>query len=212
MSTHAAAPRESTEYSIDAAAIAIARRGGVLIFPTETIYGLGCDATNAFAVERVFAIKGRAPDKPPPVLVANEEQLQRLVADVSNMARELMREHWPGALTLVLPARDDLCSLLTGRDERGGPTIAVRRSAHPMAQALCEATDAPLVATSCNRAGATGNAANPRALQEIDSQLKNAVDYTLDGGVAGGRSSTIVDCTDSVARLLRAGAVAWPPR
>ncbi len=199
-------------YSIDAATIEVARRGGVLIFPTETIYGLGCDAANAGAVERVFAIKGRAPDKPPPVLVANEEQLRRLAVDVSSMARELMRQYWPGALTLVLPARDGLCALLTGRDERGKSTIAVRRSSHPMAQALCEAMEAPLVATSANRAGARGNAANPRTLADIDSQLKNAVDCTVDGGVVGGRSSTIVDCTGPVARLLRAGAVAWPPR
>lgn len=217
MSTHAAASRatsaereSSDQFFVDAADIEIARRGGVLIFPTETIYGLGCDATNAVSVERVFAIKERAPDKPPPVLIANEEQLQMLVSHVSSAARALMQAHWPGALTLVLPARDDLCPLLAGRDEEGEKTIAVRHSSHPIARALCLAMGAPLVATSANRAGAVGNAANPRALDDIESQLKAVVDCVIDGGIVGGQPSTILGCTGPVPRLLRQGAIVWP--
>src|SRR5690349_10069144 len=94
--------------------IAIIRRGGVIIFPTETIYGLGCDATNERAVQRLLDIKGRSGQayKPPPVLIAGEAQLNLLVENVSEGARELMQKHWPGALTLVLPARKKLSSFL----------------------------------------------------------------------------------------------------
>lgn len=209
MSTHAA-PQSNISNAVDAVSIEIVRRGGLIIYPTETIYGLGCIATDARAIERVFEVKGRAPDKPPPVLVADEDQLWALVADVPNAARALMRAHWPGALTLVLPARDDVCPLLLGRDDTGAPTIAVRRSAHVMARLLCELAGAPLVATSANRAGATGNAAIPRSLDDIEAELKAAVDCVFDGGIVDGQPSTIVDCAGLHPCLLRAGAVAWP--
>lgn len=187
-----------TEKHID-----LIRNGGLVIFPTETIYGIGCRADDAAALERLFAAKGRRPDQPPPVLVSGEAQLNQLVVAVPEAARELMNRHWPGGLTLILPARAGLPSLLTG----GGNTVGVRQSAHLIACALCEAAGAPIVATSANRSGANGAAAAPRSLADIDSALLAAVDVVLDGGPVGGTPSTVVDCTIDPPRVLRQGAV-----
>ncbi len=195
---------------IDASIIEIIRRGGLVIYPTETLYGLGCDATNEAAIARLLALKGRAESKPPPVLVADERQLARLVNQVPDVAARLMAEHWPGALTLVLPARAEVVGVLTGAAADGTRTVAVRQTAHPLARALCEAVGAPLVATSANLAGATGRAANPRSLDDIALALRDGVGAILDGGVVAGQPSTVIDCTVSPPRLLRAGAVHLP--
>lgn len=190
--------------------VEIIRRGGLVIYPTETLYGLGCDATNEAAIARLLALKGRAEGKPPPVLVANGHQLARLVDELPDIAARLMAEYWPGALTLVLPARAGVAGALTGTAADGTRTVAVRQTAHPLARALCEAVGTPLVATSANFAGATGNAANPRSLDDIAPALRHGVGAVLDGGVVAGRPSTVIDCTVSPPRLLRAGALHLP--
>ena len=190
-----------------AEAVAVIQRGGVIIYPTETIYGLGCDATNENAVQRLLEIKGRSGEnyKPPPVLIAGEAQLQMLVENILDGAQELMEKHWPGALTLVLPARSNLSALLTG--ESGCPTIGVRETGHVLGRALCEQSGVPLVATSANFSGATGRAAMPQSLEDIPQELKNKVDFVVDGGLVGGAPSTVVDCTACPFRILRQGAV-----
>jgi L-threonylcarbamoyladenylate synthase len=186
----------------------VLQRGDLLIFPTETIYGLGCLATQEDALRRLFDLKGRAPGKPPPVLVADGAQLRSLVAAIPPAAGVLMRQHWPGALTLVLPARDGLSPLLTGVATDGHTrTVGARMTSHPLARALCEIAGAPLVATSANFSGATGPAAAPRTLDEIAPELRAQVKMTLDGGVLGGAPSTVVDCTQDPPRVLRHGAV-----
>ncbi len=185
--------------------IEIIRRGGVIIFPTETIYGLACDATNENAVQRLLEIKGRSGEnyKPPPVLIAGEDQLNLLVESIPEGARDLMRAHWPGALTLVLPARENLSSLLTG----GASTIGVRETGHAIARALCENSGVPLIATSANFSGATGRAAMPQSLNDIPQELKDKVEAVVDGGIVGGAPSTVIDCTVLPFRVLRQGAV-----
>ena len=187
-------------------AIEIIRLGGVVIYPTETLYGLGCDATNEAALRRLFEIKGRALTQPPPVLIAGVAQLEMLVAEVPVTAHELMEKHWPGALTLVLPAQNGLSSLLTS-EPNGAKTIGVRESGHAIARALCEGAGVPLVATSANFSGATGNAAAPRTLDDIPAEFKALVDMVLDGGAVGGAPSTVVDCTGAELRVLRHGAI-----
>jgi L-threonylcarbamoyladenylate synthase len=183
------------------------RNGGLVVFPTETIYGLGCIATNAAAVARLFKVKGRELGKPPPLLVPAEGLLSTLVEEIPDFAQQLIQEHWPGALTVVLRARPALPTLVTGTNEHGQLTVAVRRSAHPVAQDLCEKLDAPLVATSANFAGAVGKEANPQSLQFIDPELLRHVDVVLDGGTVGGLPSTIVDCSGEAPRVLRQGAL-----
>ena len=192
---------------LDDAALCRIRDGGLVVYPTETIYGLGCIATDAAAVARLFEVKGREPGKPPPLLVADEAMLSTLVQEIPVVARQLMRRHWPGALTLVLRARSSLPSLVTGSNAQGQMTVAVRRSAHPVAQEICAKLQAPLVATSANFAGATGNEAAARSLQDVTPELLRRVDIVLDGGTVGGLPSTIVDCSGDAPHVLRQGAL-----
>lgn len=185
--------------------VTIVQSGGVIVFPTETIYGLGCDATNEDAVRRLLEIKGRSGEayKPPPVLIAGTAQLERLVATIPPGAQEFMDQFWPGALTLVLPAHDGLSPLLTG----DSGTIGVRETGHTLARELCKRSGVPIIATSANFSGATGRAAMPQTLDDIAPGLLSKVDAVLDGGAVGGAPSTVVDCTVTPFRVLRQGAV-----
>jgi L-threonylcarbamoyladenylate synthase len=191
---------------IDQEIFSLIEAGGILIYPTETIYGIGCDALQDKALRRVFEIKRRAPEQPPPVLISDEKQLQKLVARVPQHARILMDEYWPGALTIVLPARDEISALLCGMSRDGTTrTIAVRLTHHKIARSLCGVT--PLVATSANFSGAMGREAAPRVLDDIPHEFKNQVDAVVDGGEVGGQPSTIVDCSGDAPRVLRIGAI-----
>lgn len=192
---------------VDNATIEILRRGGLVIYPTETIYGLGCVASNGAAVQRLFEVKGRDAGKPPPLLIHDLAQLDMLCLQIPDVACRLMQRYWPGALTLVLRAQPGLPQMVTGLNESGLTTVAVRLTAHPVARELCENIGAPLVATSANFAGATGVAAAPHTLQEVDEELLQRVDVALDGGEVGGKASTIVDCSDGAPRVLRVGAL-----
>jgi L-threonylcarbamoyladenylate synthase len=119
-----------------------------------------------------------------------------------------MRRYWPGSLTLILPARAGLPALVTGATaDKKKFTMGVRESAHPVARALCAAVAAPIVATSANPSGATGTAAQPHTIDEIDAALKANVDVIIDGGAVGGLPSTFVDCTGMKPTLVRQGAV-----
>ena len=187
--------------------VSIIENGGVLIFPTETIYGVGCTALQDEAIERALAIKGRKPDQPPPVLVVNTEQVTMLVSIIPDYAQQLIKKYWPGSLTLVLPARDEVSSLLCSEKNVGSTrAIGVRMTGHPIAHALC-AMSTPLVATSANFSGATGRAAAPQILDDSPDDFKVKVDAVVDGGVVGGSPSTVVDCTGDTPRVLRQGAV-----
>ncbi|MBV9467627.1 MAG: threonylcarbamoyl-AMP synthase [Abitibacteriaceae bacterium] len=197
-----------TQPLIETSDIEIIQRGGLVIYPTETLYGLGCCATDEAALQRLFQVKGRALGQPPPVLVSGMSQLHLLVASIPDIAAELINTYWPGALTLILPANPTLSPLLTGANsEAGVRTIGVRQSAHPMAKALCERIGTPLVATSANYSGATGREATPHSLNDIPQALRQSVDVVLDGGNVAGQPSTIVDCTSDAPRVLRQGAL-----
>lgn len=181
-----------------------------MVFPTETIYGLGAIATDANAVANLFAIKGRSPQKPPPVIVSNQQQLLQLVADIPTQAEILIEKFWPGALTLILPAHTTLPEIVCGKSTFEGneiSTIAVRMTSHPLAKILCEEVGAPLVATSANFSGATGRQAAPQTLDDIPDELLQKVDVVIDGKSEAAIASTIVDCTVFPARVLRLGAV-----
>lgn len=184
------------------------RDNAALVFPTETIYGIGARALNEEALNAVFNAKNRAAEKAPPVLISSREQLQLLVKieSVSLFAQTLMDAHWPGALTLVLPARGDLPPQLTQRNARGERTVAVRQTSQRVARLLCEKCG-PLIATSANFSGAIGNAAAPRRLEDVDEQLRACVAFSLDDGEVFGAPSSVVDCSENVPRLLREGAL-----
>src|SRR5438105_12200436 len=138
---------ECPEPQVIARAAAVLRRGGLVAFPTETVYGLGADARDAAAVARLFAAKGRPAINPLIVHVARWEQALQLAATWPETAARLAERFWPGPLTLVLPRRDVLPVTVTA----GGPTVAVRVPAHPVARALLKAAVLPVAAPRANR-------------------------------------------------------------
>jgi tRNA threonylcarbamoyl adenosine modification protein (Sua5/YciO/YrdC/YwlC family) len=182
-----------------AAALTAARSGGLVVMPTDTVYGIGCDAFDSAAVRALLDAKGRGPQMPPPVLIASSATVDGLARDVPAYARALIDEHWPGPLTVVLLAQP---SLQWDLGETNG-TVALRVPADPIAQGLL-AQVGPMAVTSANRTG------QPAAttVEQAREQLGEAVAVYLDGGPSsGGAPSTIVDCTGPVARILRVGAV-----
>jgi len=182
-----------------AAAAGALRHGGVVVYPTETLYGLGVDATNPTALARLVALKGREPGKPISVLVTDETMLSGLAAEVSPLARRLVRRFWPGPLTLVLPARADVSDLLTG----GTGTIGVRVSSHPVATALVVAVDRPVTSPSANPSGCTP----PVTIDDARGYFGTTVDAYLDAGrLSGEPASTVVDVRNGL-HVLREGAV-----
>jgi L-threonylcarbamoyladenylate synthase len=182
-----------------AEAAAVLGSGGVVAFPTETFYGLGVAALDVAAVRRLFALKGRPESRPVLVLVDDPARIERL-AVVTAKARELIARHWPGALTLVLRARDVVSVELTA----GTGTIGVRQPAHPVARALAAALDAPVTAPSANLTGE----APPTTAGEVLSVFDGRIELILDGGpTPGGLPSTVLDVTVDPPRVLREGAV-----
>ena len=184
---------------LDAAA-AVLEAGGTVAFPTESFYGLGADALDPEAVARVFRIKGRAESRPVLVLVDSVERALSLVAGAGTEVRALMARHWPGPLTLVLPAAPTVPPAITA----GTGTVGVRVPGHPVTLALLRAAGRALTGTSANRSGEPP----PSCADEVARQLPGLVDVILDGGpTAGGAGSTVADCTVWPPRILRQGPV-----
>jgi L-threonylcarbamoyladenylate synthase len=182
-----------------ARAAVVLRAGGLVAFPTETFYGLGAAAADHAAVRRVFSVKGRDAGKPLLVLVDSVAMAER-VAEVTARGRELMARHWPGALTLVLRARDGVPPEVTA----GTGTIGVRLSPHPVARGLVRALGSPVTAPSANLA----EAPPPTTAAAVRAVFDGAIELVLDGGpTAGGPPSTVVDVTSGTPRVLRQGAV-----
>lgn len=168
--------------------------------PTRGLYGLAADAFNPDAVRRIYRIKGRPQDKPLLVLISDPDDLQALVQSTSRMARHLMTCFWPGKVSFVMPAREDLPAELTA----GSRKIGVRQTAHPVADALVRAAQRPLTGTSANLSGVGGCA----RIADIAPAVTDAVDLVLDcGTLAGGPGSTVVDVCGPVPNLLREGSV-----
>ena len=178
--------------------------GKLLLYPTETLYGLGCDAMNPDAAAMVYWVKRRSLSLPLPVIIASMSMLDQ-VAYVSDYAQRLMEAFWPGPLTIVLPARKEMPDILTGRLRR----VAVRLSSHPAACELSRAIGRPLVSSSANISGAPAVARQ----EELDPALAVGVAglYLSGPEPAGGAASTVVDTFEDSSgggvRILRHGAV-----
>jgi len=180
-------------------AAALLRGGGVVAFPTETVYGLGANAFDARAVARIFEIKARPAFDPLIVHVTGDAMLERVAAEVPQRARLLMERFWPGPLTIVLRKRAEVPELVTA----GLPTVAVRVPAHPVARALIEAAATPLAAPSANPFGYL----SPTRAEHVARMLGDRVDAIVDGGpTQHGLESTIV-MLEPQPVLLRYGAV-----
>jgi L-threonylcarbamoyladenylate synthase len=182
-------------------AVAALERGGLIVYPTETLYGLGADAICPESVDRLGDLKGRDRDKPVSVLVASCAMLGEIAASIPFVAERLVAAFWPGPLTIALPARSGLPTRLTA----GSGTIAARISSHPIAQQIVSALGRPLTATSANPGGSPPAAEVGAARAYFGA----CVDVYVDGGPsAAGPASSVVDCSVTPPRLVREGAIA----
>jgi L-threonylcarbamoyladenylate synthase len=182
-------------------AVALLKKGGVIAFPTETFYGLGADALNEAAIEKIFGIKGRDFKNPILVVVGDRGQLDAFAADIPEVAQKLMDRFWPGPLTIVFRAAQSVSPKLTAGSEK----IGIRLTSHPIAMEISKKLGGPLTATSANLSGAPECSSAAEAL----SQLQGRIDGVVDGGqTPGGKGSTIVDVTASPIKILREGVIA----
>ncbi|MGH7855655.1 MAG: L-threonylcarbamoyladenylate synthase [Candidatus Binatia bacterium] len=183
-----------------AAAVAALKRGDVITFPTETLYGLGADALNPAAVEKVFQLKGRDATNPIPVLIADRAMLLNMVSEVPPLAEELIARFWPGPLTIVFPARPDIPRPLT--NPAGG--IGVRISSQPIAAELIKALGRPLTATSANPSGKPP----ARTAQKAQEYFSGQINIFVDGGkLTSQTGSTVVEIVGGLLKIIRDGEI-----
>jgi L-threonylcarbamoyladenylate synthase len=178
----------------------VLRQGGVVLFPTETVYGIGADIRLAAAVRRIFELKQRPEGQPLMAHVADDEQLASHIAEMPEMGQRLARAFWPGPLALVLRCG----KAVPDEAVSGGRTVGVRMVAHPVARALIKRLGAPLAGTSANLHGEPATS----RFEHIDPGLLAGADVALDCGTCGaGVASTVLDLTGDAPRLVRAGVV-----
>lgn len=190
-------PEQPSREAIEWAA-GIIQQGGLVAFPTETVYGVGADALNAAAVNRIFDAKGRPSDNPLIVHVASRKMLDRLVARVPEKAERLMERFWPGPLTLVLERKADAASAAAA----GLPTLAVRMPQNKIALELIRTANTPIAAPSANISGRP----SPTRAEHVVSDLSGRIDLILDGGETRiGVESTVLDLTTDPPVVLRPG-------
>ncbi len=181
-------------------AAAFIRRGELAAFPTETVYGLGADALDVTAVKRIFEVKGRPTDNPMIVHLADTGDIASVVRELSRAARLLIREFFPGPLTLVLEKASAIPMEVTA----GLATVGVRVPSHPVAREFLRACGRPVAAPSANRSGAP----SPTTWESVQEDLDGLVPCILKGDrSAVGLESTVVDCTGSTPVILREGAI-----
>jgi L-threonylcarbamoyladenylate synthase len=178
----------------------IIQNGGVIAYPTETVYGLGANIYNATAVNRIYTLKGREQQKALIVIVHSFDLLQELVTHVSDEASLLIQHFWPGPLTMIFSAKPSVPEFITG----GGKTIAIRIPNHPICRELIKACHAPLASTSANLAGGQ----NPTTAREVAETFGAQLDLIIDGGPSQSNiPSTVLDVTGKKVRLVRQGAI-----
>ncbi len=180
--------------------ITILKQGGIVAFPTDTVYGLGAAISLGQAVERIYRVKKRPRNMALPLLLADVSQISEVAQPVPEVAWLLAEKFLPGALTLVLPKSPSVADIITGK----GKTVAIRIPAHPVPIALAQGLGTPIVGTSANLSG------HPSSLtaEEVYAQLGDRVDLIIDGGrCPGGKESTIVNLTGETPLILREGAI-----
>lgn len=179
-------------------ALDLLRQGGLVAFPTDTVYGLGALASSPHSIRKLYEVKGRDLAKAIPILIGSVEDLQQVSPDPGELAMRLAARFWPGPLTLVVPRHPGLPAELSSL-----PTVGVRMPDHPAALALLRAAG-PLAVTSANLSGE----ASPSTAEEVLAQLGGRIPLILDGGrTPGGRPSTVVDCSGPEPKILRQGPI-----
>jgi L-threonylcarbamoyladenylate synthase len=178
----------------------IIRKGGIVAFPTETVYGLGADAFNPLAVARIFEVKRRPYFDPLIVHISNPANVEKLAKEIPSIAKKLTERFWPGPLTVVLSKEEDIPDIVTA----GLPTVGIRMPSHPMALSLIKESRCPIAAPSANLFGYL----SPTTAEHVREQLGDQVDLILDGGPCPvGVESTIISFLEEGPRLLRPGGV-----
>lgn len=179
-------------------ALEILKRGGLVAFPTDTVYGVGALAFNATAVESIYSAKDRPAEKAIPILIGGLEDLDKVSAEIPPMAVKLAARFWPGPLTLVVPKHPNLPDVVSAM-----PTVGIRVPDHPVARTLLNAAG-PMAVTSAN----ISREDSPRNAEEVSRQLNERIPLILDGGdTPGGVPSTVVNCLGTEAVILREGPV-----
>ena len=172
--------------------------GGLVAFPTDTVYGLGALAYNAAAIESIYTAKKRPPEKAIPILIGSTEELNKVTTNIPHIAAKLAEHFWPGPLTLIVPKHPDLPEIISSTK-----TVGVRVPKHALAQALLNAAG-PMAVTSANISGR----ASPNSAADVRHQLNGSIPLILDGGeTQGGLPSTVVNCLGPEAVILRAGPI-----
>jgi len=191
---------ESPNAEVINLAATVLRDGGLVVFPTETVYGIGALADSKFGAQEIFEVKVRPLDKPLPWLVENEDALDLYGIDVPDYAHRLAKAFWPGPLTLIVKASERV-----GRDFRAPDgTVALRAPDHEVIIELLQAAGGPIIATSANTSGCPA----PGTFDEVEVRIVQAADLSLDGGeTEHQQASTVVDATSSEAVVLREGAI-----
>lgn len=185
-----------------AKAVDVLVKGGIIAYPTETLYGLGVRVMDKESVQRLFEIKGRPQDKPIPLIVGSLEVLKTIAEEIPPEAEKLIKEFWPGPLTLVFKAKASVSELLTA----GTGTIAVRIPGESFALSLSRKIDFPITSTSANPSGATP----PEVADEVSRYFGDKIDLIIDGGKTPiGKPSTIIDVTVKPWQILREGAITF---
>jgi len=179
-------------------ALEVLHKGGLVSFPTDTVYGLGALAFDGKAVESIYLAKDRPIEKAIPVLIGDDTDLEKVSDNISDVARKLASRFWPGPLTVIVPKKPTLPESVSATD-----TVGVRIPDHPVARELLRAAG-PMAVTSANISGQS----SPSTAQEVFDQLNGRIELIIDGGrTAGGVPSTVVDYSGSEIRVLREGPI-----
>lgn len=178
--------------------IQVLKNGGVVIFPTDTVFGIGARIDHEQAVERIFMLKKRSVTQAVPILVSSIT-MAKAYAEVSPEVERLMARYWPGGLTIILPAKKNVPTSITG----GTHTVGLREPNHHVLCNIIEKLGVPIIGTSANLHGEP----SPTSVSELDPRLTPLVDYILPGECGGKKSSTILDCTRLPWKVIRQGIV-----
>ncbi len=182
-------------------AIEVLRQGGIVIYPTDTAFGIGCRIDDEHAIERLFELRKRPPQQATPVLFDSKERVKEYLLPFGSKVEEMMDKYWPGALTIVLPCIiDKVPNFVRG----GGLNLGVRIPDHPVVWQLIKGVGVPILGPSANFHGEV----TPYTFEALDKRLVKLADYTIEGKTKGlGLTSTVVDCSKTPWEIIRQGSV-----
>lgn len=181
-------------------AIEIVKTGGIIIFPTDTAFGIGCRIDDTAAIDRLFKIRRRALQQAMPVLVSSPEMALKYYSAPSDIVRRMMKDHWPGGLTII-----DTCqnNLIYSPIRGGGETVGMRMPNHPAILQIIESVGVPILGPSANFHGDP----TPYSIEDLNPELTKLVDFVVSGSCTIKQASTVVDCSVTPYKIIRQGAV-----